>query len=149
MSGTYSQLLYHIVFSTKERSAWIDPALAERLYPYMGGIIRAEKGVLIQIGGVADHVHLLLRWRTDGALSDLLRQVKARSSQWIHETFPELKGFAWQEGYSAFTVSLSQDQGVRRYIESQAEHHKKVDFKEELLKFLRAHQIPFEEKYVF
>ena len=102
MPGTYSQLLLHIVFSTKGRAPWITPEVAERLYPYIGGIIRAERGVLYDIGGVEDHVHLYLRWRPDGSVSDLLRTVKARSSKWVHDTFPSLGAFAWQEGYSVF-----------------------------------------------
>lgn len=149
MPGTYSQLLLHIVFSTKGRKAWITSDLSERLYSYIGGIIRAEKGVLYNVGGVEDHVHLYLRWRPDGSISDLMRTVKARSSKWIHDTFPELRDFAWQEGYSVFSVSKSQEPAVKKYIASQAEHHKKEDFKSELLKLLIAHGIEFDERYVF
>lgn len=105
MPGTYSQLLMHIVFSTKHRERWIAGEVAERLYPYMGGIIRSEKGSLLEIGGVADHVHLLIRWRPDESVSSLMRIVKSRSSLWIHQTFAALTPFAWQEGYSAFSVS--------------------------------------------
>lgn len=148
MPGTYSQLLLHIVFSTKGRTPWITPDVAERLYPYIGGIIRAEKGTLYDIGGVEDHVHLYLRWRTGGAVSDLMRTVKARSSRWIHETFPGLRKFAWQEGYGTFSVSKSQEESVKRYIEGQAEHHKSEDLTSELLRLLRAHGVEFDEKYV-
>lgn len=149
MPGTYTQLLMHIVFSTKRRQPFIEPPIAERLYPYMGGIIRAEKGVLYDIGGIEDHVHLYLRWRPDGSVSDLMRTVKARSSKWVHETFPELAAFAWQEGYSAFTVSKSQEPAVKKYIANQVEHHKKEDFKSELLRMLTAHGVEFDEQYVF
>jgi putative transposase len=149
MPGTYSQLLFHIVFSTKNREPWIAPEVADRLYPYMGGIIRAEKGVLYDIGGIEDHVHMYLRWRTDASISDLMRTVKARSSKWVHETFQSLDAFAWQEGYSVFTVSKSQEKAVKKYIAGQREHHKKKDFKSELLRLLRAHGIEFDEKYVF
>ena len=149
MPGTYSQILLHIVFSTKHREAWIAPDVAERLYPYMGGIVRAEKGVLYDIGGVEDHVHLYLRWRPDGSVSDLMRTVKARSSKWVHQTFPVLGAFAWQEGYSVFTVSKSQEGAVKKYIAGQREHHTKEDFKSELLRLLRAHEIEFDERYVF
>ena len=98
MPGTYSQLLLHVVTSTKGRRPWISTAVAERLYPYVGGIVRSEKGVLYEIGGVEDHVHLYLRWRPDSTVSDLMRKVKSGSSKWIHETFPELgQRFAWQE----------------------------------------------------
>lgn len=149
MPGTYSQLLLHIVFSTKYRQRHITADLAEKLYPYIGGIIRAEHGTLLAINGVEDHVHLYLRWKTDGSVSDLMRTVKARSSRWVHDTFPALREFAWQEGYSAFSVSKSQEEAVKAYLASQQEHHRKEDFKGELLRLLRAHGVEFEEKYVF
>lgn len=149
MPGTYSQILLHIIFSTKNREPWITADIVARLYQYMGGIIRAEKGVLYDIGGIEDHVHLYLRWRPDATVSDLMRTVKSRSSGWIHDTFPTLGAFAWQEGYSVFTVSKSQEGAVKAYIANQAEHHKKEDFKSELLRMLRAHEIEFDERYVF
>ena len=149
MSGTYSQLLLHVVFSTKGRRSWITGDVAERLYPYIGGIVRAEKGVLYDIGGIEDHVHMYLRWRPDGSVSDLMRTVKSRSSKWVHDTFPKLSAFAWQEGYGVFSVSKSQEEAVKKYIAGQAEHHKKVDFKSELLRILRVHGVEFDEKYVF
>ncbi len=149
MPGTYSQLLLHVVFSTKGRIPWITGELSERLYPYIGGIFRAEKGVLYDIGGVEDHIHMYLRWRPDANISDLMRTVKARSSKWIHESYPNIAAFAWQEGYSVFSVSESQEGAVKAYIAGQAEHHKKEDFKSELLRILRAHGVEFDEKYVF
>ena len=90
MPGTHSQILLHAVFSTKHREPLIGPDIAERLYPYIGGIIRAQKGVLYNIGGVQDHVHLYLRWRPDESVSNLMRTVKARSSLWVHQAFPKL-----------------------------------------------------------
>jgi putative transposase len=149
MPGTYSQLLLHIVFSTKGRTPWIAPDVAERLYPFIGGIVRAERGVLYAIGGVEDHVHLYIRWRPDGAVSDLMRTVKSRSSKWVHETYPTLAAFSWQEGYSAFSVSKSQEVAVKAYIAKQAEHHRQEDFKSEHLRLLRAHGVAFDERYVF
>lgn len=149
MPGTYSQLLLHVVTSTKGRAPWISTAVAERLYPYIGGIVRAEKGVLYEIGGIEDHVHLYLRWRPDGSVSDLMRKVKSGSSKWTHETFPELRSFAWQEGYSVFSVSKSQEDALKRYIQGQAAHHKTEDFKSELLRILRTNGVEFDEKYVF
>ncbi|MBM3996429.1 MAG: transposase, partial [Planctomycetes bacterium] len=107
------------------------------------------KGVLYDIGGVEDHVHLYLRWRPDGSVSDLMRTVKARSSKWVHDTFVNLAAFAWQEGYGVFTVSKSQEDAVKKYIAGQAEHHRKEDFKSEFLRILRAHGVDFNEKYVF
>ena len=149
MPGTYSQLLLHAVFSTKGREPWITPNLAGRLYPYIGGIVRAEKGALYDIGGALDHVHLYLRWRPDGAISDLMRVVKARSSKWVHDTLPDHGAFAWQEGYSVFSVSKSQEKAVKKYIAGQAAHHAKEDFRSELLRMLKAHGVEFDERYVF
>ena len=149
MPGTYSQLLLHIVTSTKHRTPWISATVAERLYPYIGGIVRAEKGVLYEIGGVEDHLHMYLRWRPDGRVSDLMRTVKAGSSKWMHDTFPELAAFAWQEGYSVFSVAKSQEDVLKRYILGQVEHHKTEDFKSELLRTFRAHGVAFDERYVF
>lgn len=149
MPGTYSQILLHVVFSTKHRERWISRDVAERLYAYIGGIVRAEEGVVYEIGGVEDHVHMYLRWRPGASVSDLMRTVKARSSRWVHETFPKLKGFAWQEGHSVFSVSKSQEAAVKEYIARQAEHHRGSDFKDELLRLLRAHGVEFEERWVF
>ncbi|MBK9188681.1 MAG: IS200/IS605 family transposase [Phycisphaerales bacterium] len=148
MPGTYSQLLLHVVFSTKGRTPWITGEVAERLYPYIGGIVRAENGVLYDIGGVEDHVHLYLRWRPDESVSDLMRIVKARSSRWVHEEFPALSAFAWQEGYAVFSVSKSQEGAVKAYIAGQAEHHTKEDFASELMRILRAHGVEFDAKYL-
>ncbi|MCL4743043.1 MAG: IS200/IS605 family transposase [Phycisphaerales bacterium] len=149
MPGTYSQILLHLVFSTKRREPWITQDVAERLYPYMGGIVRAEKGVLYDIGGIEDHIHLYLRWRPDATVSDLMRTVKARSSKWVHDAFPSLGAFAWQEGYSVFTVSKSQEGAVKAYIAGQREHHEREDFRSELIRLLRLHGIEFDERYVF
>lgn len=148
MPGTFSKILLHIVFSTKHRERWIDASLAEKLYPYMGGIIRSEGGVAYNVGGVEDHVHLLIRWKPDGRLSDLMRIVKSRSSRWVHETRKGLAEFAWQEGYSAFSVSHSQRDAVDSYIANQAAHHQEMDYRTELLRLLTAHAIEFDEKYV-
>ncbi|MBM4109480.1 MAG: IS200/IS605 family transposase [Phycisphaerae bacterium] len=149
MPGTHSQLLLHVVSSTRGRSPWITPEVVERLYPYIAGIVRAEKGVLHDIGGVEDRVHRYLRWRPDGSISGLMRKVKARSSKRVRETYPNLAAFAWQEGYGVFSVSASQEEAVKKHIAGQAEHHKKEDFKPELLRMLRAHGVEFDEKYVF
>ena len=149
MPGTFSQILLHVVFGTKHREPWIAPDIAERLYPYMGGIVRAEKGVLYDIGGIEDHVHMYLRWRPDESVSALMRTVKARSSKWVHDTFPALGSSAWQQGYSVFSVSKSQEEAVKEYIEGQAAHHEKEDFRSELLRMLRAHGVECNERYVF
>lgn len=98
MPGTFSQVFLHFVYSTKHRRPWITPDVQPRLYEYIGGIVRAENGSQYAIGGVEDHVHQLIRWRTDESISNLMRTVKARSSLWVHQTFPTLSEFAWQDG---------------------------------------------------
>jgi REP element-mobilizing transposase RayT len=148
-AGTYSESLLHIVFSTRHRHPGLTADVTERLYPYIRGIVREEKGVVYDLNGIEDHLHVYLRWRPDVSISDLMRIVKANSSKWIHQNFRQLHEFAWQEGYSAFTVSKSQEPAVKRYIQGQAEHHKHEDFKSELLRLLRAHGAEFDERYVF
>jgi REP element-mobilizing transposase RayT len=149
LPGTYTQLTAHVVFATKGRRPWISHEIAERLYPYLGGVLRNERCVLYDIGGIEDHVHMYIRVRPDLAMSDLMRVVKSRSSRWVHESFDSLGDFAWQEGFSAFSVSKSQEDALKRYIAGQAEHHRREDFKSELLRLLVAHGIEFEDRYVF
>ncbi len=149
MPGTFSQILLHIVFSTKHRERLITPELSARLYPFIGGIIRSEGGSLYAIGGIEDHLHLYLRWRTDDAISKLVRDLKSRSTKWVHELEVRYKNFSWQEGYSVFSVSRSQEEVVKQYIARQEEHHQKVDFQSELLSLLKKHDVEFDERYVF
>ncbi|MFO0813994.1 MAG: IS200/IS605 family transposase [Gemmatales bacterium] len=144
---TFSKLNYHLVFSTKNRRALIEPAWADRLYGYIGGIIAQERGVLLAAGGMPDHIHLLVGFRPDGTLSDLLREIKSHSSAWVHNQFT--KDFAWQEGYSAFTVSYSLLESVKYYIKHQEEHHCSRSFMEELLRMLKLNEVDYDERYVF
>lgn len=148
MPGAYSKLLFHIVFSTKSRAAWLQPAIAPRVHEYLGGIIRGERGIPFQINGMPDHVHLLIGWRTDEAVSVLMRNLKAHSSRWIHETFPDCATFRWQEGYSAFTVSQSQFETVDRYVRNQQQHHAERGFQDELRELLLLHRVEFDERYL-
>ena len=105
MSDSYTNLLYHIVFSTKDRRPLITSEIEPQLYDYIGGIIRRLGGICLELNGTEDHVHLLAKLRPDCALSDILRELKANATGWMHEVFPELKDFSWQRGYGAFTVS--------------------------------------------
>jgi REP element-mobilizing transposase RayT len=149
MPNTYTQNFYHAVFSTKHRRELISPELESRLYPFLGGIIRDLRCTPIIINGMPDHVHVLTRYRNDLSHSDLLRNIKSRSSAWIHETFPDLRHFAWQDGYGGFTVSKSVAAEVEAYIREQKEHHKRFDFKAEFLELLRRHGIEFDPSGVF
>ena len=116
MPSTYSSLTYHLVFSTKHRAPLITATLREPLYSYLGGILRSEGGSLLEIGGVEDHVHLLARLKTTHAVADILRVLKSNSSKWANEGERLSGRFAWQTGYSAFTVSHSQIDTIRRYL---------------------------------
>jgi REP element-mobilizing transposase RayT len=139
MSSSYCNLLYHIVFSTKDREPWMTATIRPRIHQYLGGALRAENGIAIVVNGTADHIHVLAKLRQDKALSKLIGGLKANSSGWISRTFAETAGFAWQEGYGAFTVSESPVPKVRRYIERQQEHHRTVSFLEEFKVILNAH----------
>jgi REP element-mobilizing transposase RayT len=149
MATTFTNLLYHVVFSTKDRVPLIHKGLQERLYEYMGGIIRGEGGVLIEIGGVADHVHLLTKLKADTAVAVLLRLLKSNSSKWVNDERLIAGRFGWQTGYPAFTVSESQASRVRNYIRTQESHHTKVSFKAELIALLKKHRIEYDERYIF
>ena len=149
MSQSYVNLIYHIVFSTKEREPFITDAYHTRLHEYIGGVIRHQGGIALGINGTADHVHLLAKLRQDHALSDMIRDFKANASGWLHQVFPELRDFAWQNGYGAFTVSASQVERVQRYIANQQAHHRKQSFKDEFIALLRANEIEFDEKYLW
>ena len=149
MPSTWTQNFYHAVFSTKNRTALITPQIEPRLFPFIGGIVRDKGAVLVAIGGMPDHVHLLLRYPPNLAHSDLLRHVKGRSSKWVNETFPGGGGFSWQEGYGGFTVSKSSVSQVERYILNQKAHHETLDFKTEFLELLRKHGVEFDEGDVF
>jgi REP element-mobilizing transposase RayT len=103
MADSYTNLLYHLVFSTKDRRPLITPVHEVRLYEYIGGIVRELGGISLEINGSEDHVHLLAKLRPDKALSDVLRDLKANATGWMHDVFPSLKDFCWQRGYGAFT----------------------------------------------
>ena len=133
MPHTFTSLLVHIIFSTKDRAPDLSPEFAARLFPYMGGILRECKATALIINGPADHVHLLLSIPATVSVADMLRVLKANSSRRVHEQYLARKGFAWQAGYGAFTVSGSRSDDVRNYIASQEEHHRSVSFQEEFL----------------
>ena len=149
MAGTFTNLLYHIVFSTKHRQPLITPTLQEELYKYMGGIIRGEGGTLLEIGGMPDHIHLLTRFKADKSVSHMLQLIKANSSKWVNERPEQSSRFAWQTGYAAFSVSESQVGVVRDYVRRQEEHHRRRSFQEELLVLLRKHEIDYDERYLW
>jgi len=149
MPSTYTNLLYHIVFNTKERRPFITPELQNELHPYIGGIIRDCGGTPIEIGGVADHVHILAKLPASLAISDALRLIKSNSSKWVGERPDLARTFAWQTGCAAFTVSKSQVETIREYIQNQEKHHQRQTFKQELVSLLQKNDIEYEEKYLW
>ena len=148
MSSTHLSLHYHIVFSTKDRTPTIRGAWRERLHAYLGGVVRNVEGVPEAIGGVADHVHLLIGLRATARLADVVRDAKAVSSRWVHDEIGE-RAFAWQEGYGALTVSPSQREAVRDYVSRQEEHHRKRTFQEEYLELLQRAGVDYDERYLW
>ena len=148
MSDSYTNLLYHIVFSTKDRRPLITSEYELRIYDYIGGTIRSLGGICLELNGTDDHIHLLAKLRPDRAVSDVLRDLKANASGWMHDVFPALKHFSWQCGYRAFTVSQSNAREVRNYIARQKEHHQRVSFRDEFIQFLKANEIEYDERYV-
>lgn len=149
MAGTYTFLGTHFVFSTKNRVACIDDNIKERLFPYIGGIIKELGGVLISINAMPDHIHIYAYMPKTCSVSKFMEVVKGNSSKWIHKTFPEKRDFSWQEGYGAFAVCKSLEKTVVQYILDQENHHRKKSFKEEFIEILKKHGVDYEEKYIW
>ncbi|MCI0352031.1 MAG: IS200/IS605 family transposase [Acidobacteriales bacterium] len=147
MSHTLTCLHTHVVFSTKEREPKITPELKPRLLAYMGGIVRELDGKAVIINAMIDHVHMLLRLPPTLSLSDCIRLVKTNASRWAHQQ--GYKRFAWQTGFSGFSVSTSTLPQVTAYIREQERHHRKVSFQDELRTLLRKHGISFDERYLW
>ena len=147
MVSTFYSLHYHIVFATKDRVAFIDPSWRPRLHEYLGGMVRGLGGVAEHVGGVADHAHLLVSLKTTHCLADFMRDLKKSTSAWAHEEVG-IAAFAWQEGYAAFTVSVTACPGVKAYIAHQEEHHRARSFREELVELLDRAGIVYDPKYL-
>ena len=148
MPSTHLSLHFHLVFSTKDRHPFITDAWRLRLHEYLGGLIRKADAIPEAIGGTADHVHLLVGLRATHSLATFVQDIKQSSSRWIHENIG-IKNFSWQPGYGAFTVSVSNCESVKEYIASQIEHHRTKSFQEEYVTFLKKHEVPYEEKYLW
>jgi putative transposase len=147
MPTTYTSLHYHFIFATKNREPLITADWRNQLHEYLGGTVRGLGGVPQVIGGVADHVHLLVALKATHCLSDFMRELKKVSSVWAKETMLQ-KGFGWQTGYAAFTVSASARTAVQQYIANQEEHHLQKSFREELVEFLQKSGVEFDEHYL-
>ena len=146
MGSTFSCLRAHIVFSTKERRPFIASSWRSQLHAYLGGTVRGLEGVAEAVGGVADHVHLLVSYRPTLTISDFMRELKKATSVWASENHEPL--FGWQDGYAVFSVSASQKDRVVAYIANQEEHHRQRMFREELESLLRRHGIEYKPEYL-
>lgn len=149
MSHSFVSNLMHCTFSTKERYPFINSELEQRLWPYVGGIARENKMRALAIGGTADHLHALLSLPGMMSFAKAVQLIKGGSSKWVHDTFAEEKKFGWQEGYGAFSVSVSQVPKTIAYINNQKEHHRKKTFEEEFIELLRRHNVDFDSRFVF
>ncbi len=149
MPHSYVNAMFHCVFSTKERRRMIDEELQDRLWPYVGGIARENKMKALAVGGTDDHAHILLSLPSMLNVAKAVQLIKGGSSKWVHDEFASHRNFAWQEGYGAFSIGISQVEETIRYIASQREHHHKRTFQEEFLAFLERHGIEYDPKYVW
>ncbi len=147
MSQSLSNLLCHVVFSTKNRTNLVQPEIEDELYSYICGIVKGQKGEVLEIGGTLNHVHILARLHPSISLSDMMRYIKGGSSKWIHEKGVSL--FQWQRGYGVFSVSESVLEQVAEYIRNQKQHHMKYSFEKEYLLLLEKHKIKYDENYIW
>ena len=148
MSHSYVSNLMHCTFSTRERYPFIDSELESRLWPYIGGIAKANRLKALAIGGTEDHLHALLSLPGMMSFAKAIQLIKGGSSKWVHDTLPRYRKFEWQEGYGAFSVSESQKEKTIAYIKNQKEHHRKKTFREEFLELLVKHGIPYDARLV-
>ena len=148
MSSTHLSLHCHVVFGTKHQRPLIDTEWRPRFHAFIGGAIRTLEVVPEAVGGVADHVHLLIGLRATHRLADVMRDVKRTSSAWVHQTIGD-KEFEWQDGYGAFSVSASARAKVKAYIANQEEHHRKKTFQEEYVELLKLSGVEYDPKYLW
>ncbi|EDY21542.1 transposase IS200-family protein [Chthoniobacter flavus Ellin428] len=149
MGNTYASLQYHFVFSTKLRKPWIHHEIEDRVWRFLGGFAREVGMAPILVGGMPDHIHMAVGGHPTMAISKAIQQIKGGSSKWMREAFPEMKGFAWQDGYGAFSVSKSNLPALTTYIANQRKHHRKKTFKEEFVALLNRHGIDYDERYLW
>ena len=149
MPQSLSRVILHIIFSTKNREPWIDVAIRPRMHAYLATICRDLGGQALRVDGVADHVHIVTTLPRTLSPAQMIEQVKKTSSKWIKILDPRYRGFSWQRGYGAFSVSVSQLEAVLQYLQTQDEHHRTRTFQEEYRELLHRHGIAFDERYVW
>jgi putative transposase len=148
MADSYSSLIYHIVFSTKHREPWISQAIEQRVWSFIGGIATRQEMIPLRIGGLDDHLHIVIAIPPTLAVSRAVQLLKGASSRWIRETMPECDAFGWQDGYGAFTVSRSPLSATIRYVEQQRERHRSWNFEDEYRELLQRHEVAYSERYL-
>ncbi len=149
MANTYNQLFIHLVFAVKYRDAVINKSWRQELYLYIIGLINIRGHKVYAIGGVSDHIHILVSLNPSQSISDLVQNVKRASTLWIKEKRFVKSNFAWQEGFGAFSYGKPQVDNVVKYIQNQETHHSKQTFRDEYISFLKLFGIEYDEKYVF
>ena len=149
MAQTLVSLMVHVIFSTKNREPLITPEIEPELFAYLGGILKNHESRLLDAGGTADHVHLLVSQSKNVSLSSLMKDVKKDSSSWIKTKGQLFWNFHWQDGYGAFSIGKSDIPELKKYIERQKEHHRKRTFQEELIAFLDEYGIAYDERYLW
>jgi putative transposase len=149
MPQSLSRVILHIIFSTKNREPWLDSDIRPRMHAYLATICQDLGGDDLCIGGIADHVHIITTVPRTLSQAQMIEQIKKRSSKWIKAVYPRYRRFFWQRGYAAFSVSPSQLGAVRKYVQTQQEHHRRRTFQEEYRDLLRKHGVEFDEQYVW
>ena len=149
MSQSLSNVIVHIIFSTKNREPWLDAATRPRMHAYLATICRDLDAEVLCVGGVADHVHIVTTLPRTVSQAQLIEGIKKPSSKWIKALEPRYRGFFWQRGYGAFSVSSSQLDAVLQYLETQEEHHRTRTFQEEYRELLRRYGVEFDERYAW
>jgi putative transposase len=148
MAHSFTSLYYHIVYSTKRREPILSEDMRERLLAYSGGIVRTQRSSLVAASAMSDHVHLLVHGHPSTSLSDVLREIKSRTSSWATQTMTR-DAFSWQNGYGAFIVSKSAVGEVERYIANQESHHRRMTFQEKFIARLENHGVKYDPRYVW
>jgi putative transposase len=148
MAQTLTDILIHLVFSTKRRERFIIPDIESELFAYIGGVSRNHGSPLLAAGAADDHIHLLIAQSKNFALSNLVKEIKVSTSLWIKEYGPRFRRFHWQDGYAAFSISKLDKERVRSYIANQREHHRHKSFREELIELLEEYGVEYDERYL-
>jgi putative transposase len=149
MANTYSQIHIQVVFAVQNRANLIEPTWKNELYKYISGIIQKRGHKVLAINGVSDHVHIMIGLRPSQSISDLMKEIKIGSMNWVNKSGLTKSKFFWQDGFGAFSYSLSHVDRVIRYIHNQEEHHRERPFLKEYTEMLDTFQIPYEERYLF